>query len=82
MLPCLARVTIEGDEVLQQTVTIIFPRDPLHIQEKSVKLCKLAAILEYKSLCKIILASTKKCSCLIVCRVSDQSLEDSNARTL
>ena len=29
MLPCLARVTIEGDEVLQQTVTIIFPIDEI-----------------------------------------------------
>ena len=39
--------------------------DPLHVQEKSVN-CKLAAILEYKGLCKIVLASTKKCFCSIV----------------
>ena len=43
---------------------------PIDIQEKSVKLCKLATMLEYKGLCKIVLASTKKCSCVWKCGIS------------
>ena len=44
--------------------------DPLHVQEKSVKLHKLssnlAAMLEYKHVCKLVLVSAKWCYCSIV----------------
>ena len=33
--------------------------DPIHLQERSVILCILAAMLEYKDLCKIVLVNTK-----------------------